>query len=232
MEMEHIDEYSIRILIRDEDLKQRGINLIQMMSSQKEAEKFFFSVIEEFKLYDKFKRTDQVAFHLIPSIKFQNTIELIVSCGEVKRMKTPLKFFEQLKKSSSKISDNKRPLPLDLNLSENTKLSSLSTEELARENYIKHSHFVLELADFEAVIKMAQIIKLCEVPTDLFKMKQKYFFHVHFMMDKFEFKEIENEKSKMLEFGKRSRLSIEILQEHAKPLIEQNALQTLKTHFK
>jgi len=231
MEMEHIDDHSIRILIRDEDLKQRGINLIQMISNQKEAEKFLFSVIEEFKLYDKFKETDQVAFHLIPSIKFQNAVELIVSCGEVKRTKAPLKFFEQLKNSPNRIIDNKCPLSLDSNLSEKTQPSPLSEEEIARENYIKHSHFVLELTDFEAVIKMAQMIELCEIPTDLFKMKQKYFFHVHFTMNKFEAKEIEDEKSKMLEFGKKSRLSLETLQEHAKPLIEQNALQILQSHF-
>jgi adapter protein MecA 1/2 len=228
MEMEHIDDHSIRILIRDEDLKQRGINLIKMISNQKEAEKFLFTVIEEFKLYGKFKKTDQVIFHLIPSIKFQNTVELIVSYGETQRTKGPLKFFEQLKKSSNKISDNKRPLPLD----ENTQSSlPLPVEERTRENYIEHSHFVLELADFESVIKMAKKIKLCEIPTNLFKMKQKYFFHVDFTMDKFEFKEIENEKSKLLEFGKRSRLNLETLQEHAKPLIEQNALQTLQSHF-
>ncbi|MDR1473642.1 MAG: adaptor protein MecA, partial [Lactobacillales bacterium] len=166
------------------------------------------------------------------SIKFQNTVELIVSCGETKRTKGPLKFFEQLKKPSNKISDNKRPLPLDLNPNENTQSSPpLSVEERTGENYIKHSHFVLELANFEAVIKMAQKIKLCEIPTNLFKMKQKYFFHVDFTMDKFEFKEIENEKSKLLEFGKRSCLNLETLQEHAKPLIEQNALQTLQNHF-
>ncbi|MDR0690944.1 MAG: adaptor protein MecA [Streptococcaceae bacterium] len=232
MEMEHIDDYSIRILIHEEDLKQRGINLIQMMSNQEAAEKFFYSVIEEFEVQDKFKNSEQVAFHLIPSIKFQNTIELIVSAGESQLMKAPLKFLEQLKRVSNQAGDNKCMLPFSSNLSEKANSSPLSAEELKREELHKRSHFVLELADFEEVIKMAQMIKLRKVSTDLFEMYQRYFFHVHFIADNLENEKIENEKSKLLEFGKRSRLSFETLQEHAKQLIEQNALQTLRTHFK
>ncbi|MDR1521499.1 MAG: adaptor protein MecA [Streptococcaceae bacterium] len=235
MEMEHIDDHSIRILIRDEDLKQRGINLIHMMGNQKEAEAFFYSIIEEFEVQDKFKNSEQVAFQLIPSIKFQNTIELIVSSGDSPLFQAPLKFLEQLKKLPN--GNNKKVYPPNLNASLNkkSKSSSLSIKELANEELHKRSHFILELTDFETVIRMAQAIKLRKVSTDLFEMDQRYFFHVHFTLDLDIFKHnelLKNEKAKLLEFGKSSNLTFEILQEHAKQIIEQNALQTLKLHFK
>jgi negative regulator of genetic competence, sporulation and motility len=81
---------------------------------------------------------------------------------------------------------------------------------------------------------MVQAVKLRKVFTDLFEMNQRYFFHVHFILDldKFKHNELKNEKAKLLEFGKSSDLTFEILQEHAKQIIEKNALQILRSNFK
>lgn len=47
MEMEHINENTIRVLIGHEDLEERGVSFLDLLGNHKEIENFFYSILEE-----------------------------------------------------------------------------------------------------------------------------------------------------------------------------------------
>ena len=44
MEMEHINENTIRVLIGNEDLADRGITFLDLLGNHKDVENFFYSI--------------------------------------------------------------------------------------------------------------------------------------------------------------------------------------------
>ena len=47
MEMENINENTIRVLIENSDLEERGITFLDLLGNQKQIESFFYSILEE-----------------------------------------------------------------------------------------------------------------------------------------------------------------------------------------
>ena len=49
MEMEKINENTIRVVLDDEDLTARGIKFLDLLGNQKEIESFFYEILDEMK---------------------------------------------------------------------------------------------------------------------------------------------------------------------------------------
>ena len=45
MEMEHINENTIRVIIENEDLAERGITFLDLLGNHREIESFFYSIL-------------------------------------------------------------------------------------------------------------------------------------------------------------------------------------------
>ena len=46
MEMEKINDNTIRVLLENEDLTERGITVLDLLGNQSEIESFFFSIMD------------------------------------------------------------------------------------------------------------------------------------------------------------------------------------------
>lgn len=62
MEMEHINENTIRVLIGNEDLADRGITFLDLLGNHKDVENFFYSILEEVDVEDEFQGSEAVTF--------------------------------------------------------------------------------------------------------------------------------------------------------------------------
>ena len=76
MEMERINEDTIKVLIMPEDLEERGINFLELISNHARIEQFFYSILEEVDVENQFAESDSVTFHVIPS---DRGLELYIS---------------------------------------------------------------------------------------------------------------------------------------------------------
>ena len=56
MEMERINENTIRVLIENEDLEERGITFLDLLGNHKQIEEFFHSILEEVDIDEQFQR--------------------------------------------------------------------------------------------------------------------------------------------------------------------------------
>ena len=66
MEMEHINENTIRVLIGHEDLEERGVSFLDLLGNHKEIENFFYSILEEVDIEEEFRGSEAVTFQVLP----------------------------------------------------------------------------------------------------------------------------------------------------------------------
>lgn len=76
MEMEHINDDLIKVLIGVEDLEERGIDFLDLIGDQSRIEKFFYSILEEVDVDQAFYDSEAVTFQVIPSAE---GLELYIS---------------------------------------------------------------------------------------------------------------------------------------------------------
>src|SRR5690554_7660386 len=78
MEIEHINDDTIRIVIENTDLEERGITFLDLLGNQKQIEKFFYSILEEVDIDEEFQESEAVTFQVMPN---NNGLELFISKG-------------------------------------------------------------------------------------------------------------------------------------------------------
>lgn len=76
MEMEHINDDLIKVLIGVDDLEERGIDFLDLIGDQSRIEKFFYSILEEVDVDQAFYDSEAVTFQVIPSAE---GLELYIS---------------------------------------------------------------------------------------------------------------------------------------------------------
>ena len=76
MDMERINDNTIRVSIGNEDLEERGITFLDLLGNQKQIESFFYSILEEVDVDEQFQETDSVTFQVLPN---QDGLELFIS---------------------------------------------------------------------------------------------------------------------------------------------------------
>lgn len=76
MEMERINENTIRVVIGNDDLTERGITVLDLLGNHKQIEGFFYSILEEVDVDHQFQDNDAVTFQVLPN---RNGLELFIS---------------------------------------------------------------------------------------------------------------------------------------------------------
>ena len=66
MEIEHINDDTVRVYIRNEDLAARGFTFFDLLGGHREIENFFYSILEEIDVDEQFKGSDAVTFQVLP----------------------------------------------------------------------------------------------------------------------------------------------------------------------
>lgn len=69
MELENINENTIKIKMTFDDLRDRGINLSEFLTNQDAVEELFYDISSELDISDKFIESDVVSFQVRPNSK-------------------------------------------------------------------------------------------------------------------------------------------------------------------
>ena len=76
MEMERINEDTIRVVVTNDDLAERSISVIDLLGNQEEIERFFYNILEEVDVEHDFENNEAVTFQVLPN---RNGLELFIS---------------------------------------------------------------------------------------------------------------------------------------------------------
>ncbi|MCO5476229.1 adapter protein MecA 1/2 [Enterococcus sp. AZ091] len=214
MEMEHINENTIRVLIKSEDLAARGITFLDLLGNHNEIENFFYSILEEVDIDEEFKGSEAVTFQVLPK---GDGLELFIS----KNLPPEgMENFDDMSDGSTEdITDMlKKHVASQLQETE-------SQPELG-------NRFIFELNSFEAMVQLAFEVYLDSVTTNLYQMNDRYYLEVQFMDNDTTDIEVENALAYLMEFANRTQVTSEVLAEYGKIIMEHDALELTRYYFK
>src|SRR5699024_7610328 len=168
MEIEHINDDTIRVRIENDDLEARGYTFLDLLGNQKQIETFFYSILEEVDIDDEFQESDAVTFQVIPN---RNGIELVIT----KNSDMHENFL-----SGSEIGDlDDSYYHRDYSRFENNKTyDDMKKEDGVLDSYESESdshEFVVEFKYFEQIIQLAKIYTNDTGLSSLYKMDRKYY---------------------------------------------------------
>ena len=215
MEMEHINENTIRVMIGHDDLEERGVSFLDLLGNHREIENFFYSILEEVDIEEEFQSSEAVTFQVLPK---GDGLELFIS----KNM------------PDEEIGQNNESTLNSADVSEFLQGQMLANEEesdLTESTTASEQRAIFVFSDFEQVIQLANDVQLESAWTDLYQLEERYYLVVHFWMENLNQTDVENQYARILEFAEKSTRTAEALNEYGQQLMERNALERVKFYF-
>ncbi|EFI82939.1 Adapter protein mecA 1 [Listeria grayi] len=216
MEIERINENTIKFYISYIDLEERGFKQEDFWYDREKSEELFWDMMEELKYEEEFTPEGPLWIQ-VQALK--HGLEVLVTKATI----------------------GKNDGTIDITLSNDDELAEEKIEKLLEENFNPNRkeaaddadtlELVLEFRDFEDVITMSHATGLKELQAKLYHHNDKYYLHAEFPENKFNESNIDNTVSILLEYGNESDLTGYFLEEYAKPIFTKNALAEVRKYF-
>ena len=223
MEIEHINDDTIRVRIENSDLEERGYTFLDLLGNQQHIETFFYSILEEVDIDEEFQESEAVTFQIMPN---RNGLELFIS----KNIEMHDDIFSNMDFDGYEESQsNKEFQPFEKN--QKFGEPDEKTNESKR-NEIENHKMVIEFKFFEELIELSRFFQIETGFSSLYQFNEKYYLELSFLNDEFSLRTPQEEKAIMLEYGIESNISPDVLIEHGQLIIEDVALETVRYYFK
>ncbi|KAF0468422.1 adaptor protein MecA [Pediococcus pentosaceus] len=241
MEMERINDDTIRVTISSDDLNERGVTFLDLLDNHKEIESFFYSVLEEVDTDHQFASNDAVTFQVLPN---RNGLELYISKNPTDGMEEAIKSVSKDNAPSNgemdEVSDflKRKLAETDSNDKNNDDSSYTSDENPADLNGYANGvgstqKSVIELEDFESLPSIAELIKTNSgIESVLYRYHDIYYLELTFFTSENSPETIKNDLAIAYEYGNSTIVSSEVLREHGEVVMDGAALELAKRYFK
>lgn len=214
MEMEHINENTIRVVIQNEDLVARGITFLDLLGNHREIENFFYSILEEVDIEEEFQGSEAITFQVLPK---GDGLELFISKNLTTEDMDAIEMNDQYRDEIT-----------------NYLRDEMETEELQDKYTLSDAmnNVVFVLASFEDMVQLANEVFLDSVWTNLYHYNTHYYLQIGFSQDEFSKGDIEDGMAQLLEYANFTPVTSELLSEHGELLMERNALELTRYYFR
>src|SRR5699024_10025514 len=190
-------------------------------------ESFFYGILEEVDLNDDFKDSDAVTFQVMPK---NNGLELFISKGAnvdediINSIARESKQLSSNEKKKSKGEDSKVINDILGQLEDDSNLDDNHNE--------KTSSMIVAFDNIEQLLILVTDLDDEFIDSVLYHQNSIYYLYLEFE-DLYRTAEVYRKLlfAKVKEYGEESPVSVDVLEEHADVIIEENALSVLKTHF-
>lgn len=222
MEMEHINENLIKVMIDAADLQERGIDFLDLIGDQASIEQFFYSILEEVDIDQEFQGSDAVTFQVMPN---QDGLELYISRSNFDDMGDFLP--EEFKQRA--LMKQKRQASKD---DTKEKLIEAAKEEieaeLANEHQLDQRLFLFkELDDF---IDLARIMPDPLIKADLYAADPYYVLYLK-ETGYSDSETLDHLYFTLVEYSEVARIRPEVLQEYGQLIRSEDALAYFGLNF-
>ncbi|OIJ18499.1 adaptor protein MecA [Anaerobacillus alkalidiazotrophicus] len=218
MEIERLNESTIKFFITYKDIENRGFDREEIWYNRERGEELFFEMINE--------ANDQGNFELEGPLWIQvqaldRGLEIIVTRGQITdgnvRLEIP-------------VSNDQTNLPVDENIEDMLDENFVNNKDLQEDEEPELLDLVIGFDDFEDIISLSHHIEVRGFNNALYHFENKYYLFVMFT-DEFPEDEQDDILSQILEFGYESEITIHRIQEYGKEIIADESLQELRKKF-
>ncbi|MCD8508554.1 MAG: adaptor protein MecA [Bacillus sp. (in: Bacteria)] len=216
MDIERINESTIKFYITYHDMERRGFNKDEIWYNRERGEELFFEMMNE--------ANDQENFELNGPLWVQvhaldKGLEIIVTRGQMSDGSVKLEI---------PFDDDKDEMPVDNNIVDllDSQFAKEKDEDIIKDHSLS---VVLGFRDFEDVIRLSHTFTE-DVKTSFHSFEGTYYIYVT-LDEKYSDDEQDNMLSRMLEFGYESDITIHRIYEYGKEILKENALEQLRNSF-
>lgn len=225
MEIERINEYTLKFFISYFDLEERGFDREEIWYNRERGEELFWEMMDEAHGEEEFPLEGPL---WIQVQALEKGLEIIVTRA-------------QLSKDGSKlelpISEDKQvDIPVDDNIENmidqqlNKKKDAEQEDEAEELDSEEPLSFVIGFHDFEDLIALSRHLESEQAETSVYHFEDRYYLHAIFD-EEVEEGQQDDELSVLLEFGFESSVTIHRLHEYGKIIFNENALAQLRRYF-
>lgn len=237
MEMERINENTIRVVIGNDDLSERGITVLDLLGNHKQIESFFYSILEEVDVDHQFQDNDAVTFQVLPN---RNGLELFIS----KNVDPDSPVDEEQADASvdtdhpDQVSDQLKAHLLekdgqkDIYIGGKTPASDSNdvADYLSDDGQPTVSQ-VVKLHTFEDMISLARVLHLESAASNLYQYNGAYYLELIFFTNETSREAIKDDMAVAYEYADRSQVAPDVLAEHGELVMEHSSLELTRFYF-
>jgi adapter protein MecA 1/2 len=223
MEIERINEHTVKFYITYGDIEDRGFDREEIWYNRERSEELFWEMMDEVHHHEEFSVEGPL---WIQVQALEKGIEVIVTKAQISKDGQNFELSVADDKALDLPVDDKIESLLDQHFQTKNK-TKIDAEEIIDTESLQ---FLVRFHDFEDVISLSHRVNLEDVQNSLFVYENYYYLYVEFNEDVLEEK-LDNMLSLVLEYGHESQLTIHRIEEYGKKIIEENALKVVNQHF-
>ncbi len=224
MEMDHINENTIRVILSTQDLQDRGVTVLDLLGNKKQIESFFYSILDEVDKNHTFTKNEPVTFQIMPN---KAGLELLIS-----------------KTNDEDVDEGSLPLDDGQASADEGQLAPLGTNELGHEEYDAETApylndpdtptktVIVEFKNFEDYIQLAKILRLESGISNLWEYKGSYYLQLVLFTDEMHDMTYNDVLALLSEYSFRTKVTAAVLSEYGKELMSKTALELTRYYFK
>ncbi|CAK1228097.1 Negative regulator MecA of genetic competence [Fructobacillus fructosus] len=230
MEMERINDNTIRVMVENDDLKNRGTSVRDLLSDRSKIETFFYNILAELDTDQDFVDNEKVSFQVLPN---QNGLELFISrLDDDDALGAFLSTLGQDEESvSEKAADDMAPID-DLSLEKKQALQERDREStVLPSSSVTGRIEVVELSDFEGLLSLVALLNEFGGRSSVYLYQGRYYLSLDARYLEMTSNEMNALMATLVEYSRFSKLSDSFLAEHGEVLFEGNGIHSLNRIF-
>ncbi|KRK93519.1 adaptor protein [Companilactobacillus futsaii JCM 17355] len=220
MEMDRLNENTIRVILSTEDLQERGVTVLDLLGNKKQIETFFYSILDEVDKNHVFTNNEPVTFQIMPN---KEGLELLIS--------------------KSDDSEGSGSLPLSglqnsVGASTNNNLDKVGTEEYDSDTapYLNDPDtptktVIVEFKDFEDYVQLANLLHLESGISNLFEYNDKYYLQLILFTDEMHEMTYSDVLALLSEYSFKTKVTAAVLSEYGQEIMSKTALELTRYYF-
>lgn len=214
MEIEHVSENMIRVVLGNHDLKERGVTVLDLLGNRKQIESFFYSILEEVDTDHTFAQDQTVTFQVVPN---SNGLELLISKAPKDGKDDSVQESNQFLKT--------------LGLLDQNEANDDDMTDVDESNAVVQE-IVVKFDNFEDFVALSQVLVAESVVSDLYKYQNQYYLKLTVYVDELRSTTVSNLIALLQEYGQVVQQPADVLSEFGQVVMQQTALELTRYYFK
>ncbi|MFD1419335.1 adaptor protein MecA [Companilactobacillus keshanensis] len=215
MEMDRLNENTIKVILSTQDLQDRGVTVLDLLGNKKQIESFFYSILDEVDKDHVFSNNEPVTFQIMPN---KQGLELIISKSLDDADES---LFENTDSEDNDVTDDRVGFEeYDTDTSPYLKDPDTPTKTL-----------IVEFDDFEDYIQLADLLHLESGVSNLWEYKGKYYLQLVLFTDEMHDMTYNDVMALMSEYSNKTKVTAAVLSEYGKEVMSKTALELTRYYF-
>lgn len=222
MKFEKTNENTIKVWVTQSDLKERDVNLLDLVDDQNKVENFFYKILEEVDVNHEFQNNDLVSFQVMP---IESGFEMIISKDS--------DMVSRLTEANVNFTSDKTRKRFETLKEKNKPIDEFDENKMIRTVPIQFDNF----ENLVVSVKQIQNLIGIHIVSDMYKKGNEYYLILKYVIlagnnnISSTLSLIDNQLALIYEYGKLSEIRASEISHETKLIIKDAAVSTLLSYF-